>query len=289
MKSIYCLIPPAIRERAAFVVRAGYYPEFGNPVTYNQKINYRKFHWKNPLFVTCADKIGVKDHVASEVGREYVIENLFVGPSISVIQARQLLDRHGALVIKANHNSGPVQFLSPADSDTRVKDVCDNIKHQLTIDYGRIKQEPWYSEIHPAILVEKQLKMANGDDLWDYKFHVFNSKDKRKQTLILHIDYDRHSSPHRSFFDENLEWIPFSLTHPCLKTSIQRPENYEKMVEIAKTLARPFSYARIDLYNVDGKIYLGEMTFAHGAGRSRFSSIIYDKWMGKIWELDPAM
>lgn len=289
MKSIYRIVPPAIRERAAFIVRAGYYPEFGKPVTYNQKINHRKFHWKNPLFVTCADKVAVKEYVAAEVGHEFVIENLFVGPSISPVEARRLLDRHGDLVIKANHNSGPVQFLAPDATDAEVKDVCDNINQQLTVDYGRIKQEPWYSKISPAVLVEKKLTMANGDDLWDYKFHVFSGKVIKDQTLILHIDYDRYRSPHRSFFDENLDWLPFSLTHPCLKTSIQRPQNYETMVEIAKTLARPFSYARVDLYNLDGKIFFGEITFAHGAGRSKFSSIIYDKWLGRLWELDPAM
>ena len=289
MKDIFRKLPPAIRERAVFIVRAGYYPEFGSPVTYNQKVNYRKFHWKNPLFVTCADKIGVKEYVAGQVGREFVIETLFAGPSISVHEARKLLDQHGDLVIKANHNSGPVHFLSAEDSDIKVKDVCDNINSQLSIDYGRLKHEPWYSEITPAVLIEKKIKMENGDDLWDYKFHIFNSKDGERQTLILHIDYDRYCNHNRSFFDENLTWIPFSMGYPCLKTSIQRPENYDKMVEIAKCLARPFSYARVDLYNIEGKVYFGEITFAHGAGRQKFSSIIYDKWFGRLWELDPAM
>lgn len=289
MKKIFRLVPTAIRERAAFIARTGYFPRFKKPITYNHKVNYRKFNWKNPLFVTCADKIAVKEYVAEKVGREYIIDNVFVGDRLSPLDARKLLDTHGALVVKANHNSGPVQFLSPADPDDRVRSICDNINHQLTIDYGRMKLEPWYSHIQPAVLVEKQLKMASGDDLWDYKFHIFNHKKKGDQTVLLHIDYDRHGCAHRSFFDEELNWLPFSLTHPCLKTTLERPENYEKMLEIAKTLGQPFSYARVDLYNVDGDIYFGEITFAHGAGRSRFSSIIYDKWMGKLWDLDPAM
>ncbi|WP_104201882.1 ATP-grasp fold amidoligase family protein [Billgrantia saliphila] len=289
MKKLYRLVPVPIRERAAFVVRAGYFPQFKHPVTYNQKINHRKFNWRNPLFVTCADKIAVKDYVAEKIGREYVIENVFLGDKITNTEAKWLLGQHGALVVKANHNSGPVQFLYPGDRDDRIQAVCQSINQQLKEDYGKDKQEPWYSHIKPRVLVERKLRMDDGSDLRDYKFHVFNGKQEGSQTVLLHIDYDRHGQPHRSFFSESLEWLPFSLTHPCLKTSIDRPESYDLMVKIAKLLARSFSYARIDLYNVNGKIYFGEITFAHGAGRSKFSSIIYDKWMGKLWELDPAV
>jgi hypothetical protein len=74
-----------------------------------------------------------------------------------------------------------------------------------------------------------------------------------------------------------------------LKTTIEKPENYEKMISMAKQLAYPFSNARVDLYNVDGKILFGEVTFAPGSGRGRFSSIVYDRWMGQLWMGDPAM
>ncbi|KAA0014342.1 glycosyltransferase [Billgrantia pellis] len=289
MKTLYRFIPVGLRERAAFVLRAGYYPQFKNPVTYNQKVNYRKLNWKNSLFVTCSDKVAVKEYVAEIIGKEYIIESVFVGDTITPEQAKQLLEVYGPLVIKANHNSGPVQFLDPADNDERIHHICRNINQQLLENYGKIKQEPWYSHIKPKVLVERKLRMADGSDPYDYKFHVFNGRDGKKQTVILQMDYDRHGMLHRSFFNESLEWLPFSWKQPCLKTSAVCPAGYDRMLEIAKLLALPFSHARVDLYNVDGAIYFGEITFAHASGRGRFSSIIYDKWMGKLWELDPAV
>lgn len=74
---------------------------------------------------------------------------------------------------------------------------------------------------------------------------------------------------------------------PTIRSYVQRPENYEKMVEIAKILAEPFSYVRVDLYNVSGAIYFGEMTFAHESGGGEFTSKGYDLWMGNLWQGDP--
>ncbi|MGQ4880231.1 ATP-grasp fold amidoligase family protein [Billgrantia sp. LNSP4103-1] len=289
MKAIYRLFPVGLRERAAFMMRAGYYPQFKNPVTYNQKVNYRKLYWKNKLFITCSDKVAVKHYVADIIGEKYIIDSVFVGDMIKPEQAKQLLEGHGPLVVKANHNSGPVQFLEPGYSEEHVRSVCDVINRQLSENYGKVKQEPWYSHIEPKVLVERKLRMADGSDPCDYKFHVFNGSDGKKQTVILQMDYDRHGILHRSFFNESLEWLPFSWKQPCLRTSMVRPEGFDKMLEIAKLLALPFSHARVDLYNIDGNIFFGEITFAHASGRGRFSSIIYDKWLGRLWELDPAV
>ncbi|QOR39290.1 glycosyltransferase [Billgrantia diversa] len=289
MKKIYRLVPVGLRERAAFMLRAGYYPQFSKPITYNQKVNYRKLYWKNSLFVTCSDKVAVKKYVAEKIGHEHIIDSVFVGDMITPAQAKQLMENYGSLVVKANHNSGPVQFLDPGDSEEAIQVVCQNIKDQLNEDYGKVKQEPWYSHVKPKVLVERKLHMMDGSDPCDYKFHVFNGRDGGRQTVILQMDYDRHKMLHRSFFNESLDWLPFSWKQPCLRTSIVRPPRYDRMLEIAKLLALPFSHARIDLYNIDGNIYFGEITFAHASGRGKFSSIIYDKWLGRLWELDPAI
>lgn len=288
MQDIYTMVPAAFRERAVFLIRAGYLPRFANPVTYNQKINYRKLHWTNPLFVTCSDKIAVKDHVAKAVGAEHIIESVFTGSRLTLKELKGLVRDHGSLVVKANHNSGPVHFVTPRDSDAQLEAVCQSLKQQLTEDYGKRKQETWYSHITPGVLIEKMIVTPDGADLWDYKFHVFDGAGQGDPTIVLHVDYDRYTAHHRSFYDEELNWLPFSMKYPTLKTRIERPQNYDRMLDIVKTLARPFSYSRVDLYNVEGKIYFGEITFAHGAGRQKFSSMAYDKWMGDLWKGDPA-
>ncbi|OOF20252.1 glycosyltransferase [Salinivibrio sp. IB872] len=271
-----------------FVYNNRYIPNFKNPRTYNEKVNYRKKNANHPLFSTCADKIAVKDYVASKIGEKYIIPTLFTGSCITVKKARSLLEEHGDCLLKANHNSGPVYLLTTDMTQVDLKAACDDVNHQLTIDFGKYQREPWYSEIKPQVLVEKRIYPENGEkDLKDYKFHVFKQGDNGHK-ILLHVDYDRSTNHNRSFFDEGLNWIPFSMKYPCVKSSIDEPDNYEEMLYLSKVLSEPFTYVRVDFYNVGGKIYFGEMTFAHENGRGDFSSKEHDLWMGNLWQGDPA-
>jgi len=90
-----------------------------------------------------------------------------------------------------------------------------------------------------------------------------------------------------SYFDENLNWLPFHGQYPSIVTKISKPKNYEIMLGYAKVLASDFSYVRVDFYNIEGVIYFGELTFAHANGSSYFSDKSYDEWMGNLWQGDP--
>lgn len=272
----------------AFVRKNRYIPNFKFPKTYNEKINYRKSNSSNKLFSICSDKIKVKDWVSDLGYNELLIETYFTGKNIEYKKVKSLLLQYGDILVKANHNSGPVCLLTTDASDEDIAKVCDEINSQLLVDYGKIKREPWYSDIEPAVLVEKRIKPVLGDrDLNDYKFHAFKQKDGTFK-ILLHIDFERSANHNRSFFDENLNWLPFSVEYPCLVTEIDKPKNFEKMLEIVKDLAQPFSYVRVDLYNVDGVIYFGELTFAHGSGAEKFTSEEYDLWLGSLWECNPS-
>lgn len=271
-----------------FVCNNKYIPNFKNPKTYNEKVNYRKRNANHPLFSTCADKIAAKEYVASKIGEQYIIPTLFTGNSITVTQARAIIEEHGDCLLKANHNSGPVYLLTTDMSQTELKAACDDVNYQLTIDFGKYQNEPWYSEIKPKVLVEKRIHPEEGDvDLKDYKFHIFKQKDDSCK-IILQVDFDRSTNHNRAFFDENLNWLPFSMRYPCIKTKLDTPVNYSKMLSLVKQLANDFSYVRVDFYNVNGKVYFGELTFAHGGGGEEFTTKSHDLWMGNLWQGDPA-
>ncbi|ARN56293.1 ATP-grasp fold amidoligase family protein [Sedimentisphaera salicampi] len=274
--------------RYLFFKRNKYWPDFKNPKTYNEKINLRKREYKHELFSVCSDKIKAKEYVAEKVGDDVVIENYFVGDSISAEKIKEILNERGDFFLKANHNSGPVQLISSESTDEQIREACKSVNEQLDIDFGKIVNERWYSDITPRILAEKSLEPSNGEtDIKDYKFHCFKQGNGYIR-VVLHVDYDRNFNHNRSFFEgESLDWLPFSLRYPAIYTKLKVPENYQKMLEIAKKLAEPFSYVRVDLYNVNGNIYFGEMTFAHGSGAEEFSAYCYDEWMGNYWTGDP--
>lgn len=270
-----------------FILNNKYIPNFNNPCSYNEKINKRKRQPKNEFFSICSDKIKAKEYVRDIIRDDITIENYFVGDYVSLNIVKDILKNKGKCFIKANHNSGPVFYLSPDKSDHEIETICININKQLNIDFGKINNEPWYSQIKPRVLIEKKLSPIKGEsDIRDYKFHVFKQLDGTFKILV-HIDFDRSNFHSRSYFNEDLEWVPIGQYAPIIHTNIDKPKNYDKMLDIVKMLAKPFSYVRVDLYNVNGEIYFGELTFAPGSGEDPFNHKDYDYWLGKLWVEDP--
>lgn len=270
-----------------FVRNNRYIPNFKNPKTYNEKINYRKNNPKHELFSICADKIAAKEWVAKKIGAEYIIPNYFVGDFITVDIIKEILVEHGDCLLKANHNSGPVKLLKTDSSVEEIEEACKSVNNQLKIDFGNRVNEPWYSDIKPRVLVEQRLHPEEDDiDLKDYKFHVFKQNDSTTK-VVLGVYFDRDVNTTASFFDEELNYLPFSYNFCSIKTQVKKPVNYSDMLALAKKLAEPFSYVRVDFYNIHGDIYFGELTFADGSGSAPFSFTEYDLWMGNLWKGDP--
>src|SRR5690554_82174 len=193
-----------------FIKNNKYIPNFKNPKTYNEKINFRKNDPKNPLFSICADKIKAKEYVAEQISPDIIIPNYYVGESITFEQMKAILAEHGDCLLKANHNSGPVHLLTKQSTDAEIKAAVDSTLEQLTDDFGERVNEPWYSDIQRGLLVEKRLDPEPGEsDIRDYKFHVFKQNDDTFK-IVVSVDFDRSGNHTRSFYNENFEWLPFS-------------------------------------------------------------------------------
>jgi hypothetical protein len=270
-----------------FIKNNKYIPNFKNPKTYNEKVNYRKNNPKHELFSICSDKIAAKQWVAERIGEEYIIPNYYVGDSITTAKIKEILAEKGDCLLKANHNSGPVHLLTTDSSDSEIEAACKDVNHQLTIDYGKLSNEPWYSEIEPRVLVEKRLEAESGEtDVRDYRFFLFSGNGITK--ALLSVYFNASTNLTASYFDEDLNWLPFSIKHPTIHTNLEKPKNFKIMLKLAKELAEPFSHVRVDFYNINGKLYFGELTFAHVSGGGQFSEYKYDLWMGNLWQGDPS-
>lgn len=268
-----------------FLKRNHYLPSLSNPKTFNEKLNYRKFFSKNSLFSLCADKIAVKKYVADKIGEKYIIKTLYQTKHIDSEQIKKQLDLHNSFVLKANHNSGHIYFIDKKTSKEDINKACNALNRELTRDFGKRKNENWYSSIKPEILLEENIKKNPQQALVDYKFHIFKQNSSEVK-VVLCVIFDRGNNSHCSYFDEELNWIPFSQGYPCIITQLTPPKNYTKMLDLAKQLAEPFNYVRVDFYNQEGEIKFGEFTFADGSGFERFSSYEYDLWLGNLWQSD---
>lgn len=249
------------------------------PQTFSEKIQFRKLYEYNELFSICADKYKVREYVKDKIGENYLIPLILVTDKLTDDQWNILPEK---FVAKANHNSGPVQIIKDKNKVNK-KDIINELNNQLKLDYGILSMEKYYSKISRKIIVEKYLE-NNGDvDLRDYKFFCFHG-----EPLFCQLIKNRSLDEVIDFYDMNWKKMEFTglTTHKKSLVNDLKPKNFEKMKEIVTILSKDFNFVRVDLYNIEGKIYFGELTFCPASG---FGKFIPDEWNYKFltyWEND---
>ena len=189
------------------------------------------------------------------------------------------------IVAKCNHNSGGHVFYNPKNplSKKEIGTAKKRLKFILKRNASVLSREWNYKNISPKIVVEEVIRTKSGELPLDYKFMCFNGEPKMLFLDLGVINPDssyNHDYP-RNIYDMDFNLLPVFETRPNADFPVEKPENFEKMVEIARTLSQPFAHCRVDLYNVDGKIYFGEITFYHGGGCNKIEPEEWDLRMGK--------
>ncbi|WP_017444389.1 ATP-grasp fold amidoligase family protein [Gayadomonas joobiniege] len=265
------------KTKIRFYKKLGYWPNIEQPKTFNEKIQHRKFYaYNNPLYSLCADKYRVREYVTNKIGEQHLI------PLLDVVDKPEQLNLNAygeRFVIKTTHDSGGVFVCRRGKVNT--DQLFKKLEKHLSRDAGKKRNEHWYSEIQPKIIVEACLLDNAGNLPNDYKFHIFNASEKTE--YYLQVDYDRGSQHKRSMYDHQRQLTDIGLGKKIYQRSLGEIKNYPLMVELAKSLAADFDYVRVDLYNINGHIYFGELTFAHGSGFRKFSPKKYDCEWGQLW------
>ena len=250
--------------------------DWNNIVTYTEKMQWSKLYSDNTLKSELTDKYKVRKWVAEKIGEEYLIDLLGVWDKFEDIDFSTLPDK---FVLKTNHGSGTNVIVKDKKS-LDIKNTRRKFKDWLDTDFGYKSFELHYATIEPKIIAEKYIETDLGE-LQDYKFLCFGG-----QPYFCWVDMGRYSNHTRNVY--NLEWElqPWNQElYSHYEKPIEKPENFENMVEIAKILSEGFPHVRVDLYNVNGKIYFGEMTFTNGGGFDRIFPSEYDKMLGDLWEI----
>lgn len=250
--------------------------ELINPVRFNDKLQWLKLNWYDPLAEKCADKYKVREFIMERIGSSYLNELYGVYNSVREIDIKKLPN---SFVLKATHGSGD-------------NIICKD-KNRLNWSKCKRKMERWlkkniywrtrewvYKDIKPRIICEKLLEDDNQKDgLTDYKFYCFHGEPKYCQVIK-----DRSAGGTIDFFDTDWNHMEFTGLQnlPNSQTPIPRPEKLEEMLDISKKLSEPFPFVRVDLYYVNKKIYFGELTFFPKSG---FGSFYPPKWNKKIGDL----
>lgn len=257
--------------------KIGHSLDWNNLQTYTEKMQWEKLYDKNPLKAVLADKYRVREWVENRIGKEYLIPLLGVWDSFDEIDFSKLPKQ---FVLKTNHGTGTNLIVKDKEklNIKRTKRMFDD---WMRTNYAFTNSlELHYNDIPRKIIAEKYLETESGE-LEDYKFLCFDGKP-----YFCWVDLGRFTKHTRKVF--NMQWEVQPWTQSSFEIAdcdIPRPQNFDQMVEITASLAKGFSHVRVDLYNVDGKIYFGEMTFTNASGLSRFIPEEYDKVLGEYWNL----
>ena len=253
------------------------FPNLKNPKTLNEKIAWRKLYQRAPRFLVFADKIAVKPEVEKIIGKEYIIETLWIGNNPEDIPFDTLVPPY---VIKVSHSSeGNIFIRTPKDID---KEKITEILHkQLRFSHGRESREWGYRDIPHQVLVERMIEMPNNEVPEDYKFFVYGGR-----ALFVQVDYGRFTEHRRDFYSRDWEFVPTTYQHyPNADERKPAPANLKDMVLIAEKIGAQFDFARVDLYATPKGIRFGEVTFYPGAGRGPFVPEIWDYKFGEPWKI----
>ncbi len=268
-----CFIPTKPYLKMVYKIKTGKKLNLKNPVGFNEKLNWLKIHDITPYYTDYVDKIKVRDIIKEKLGEDICFPLLGQWERYEDIDFSKLPDQ---FVLKCNHDSGSVKIVKDK-STINYEEFAEFYKSRLKLNPYTIGREYPYKDVKPMIMAEKYMVPEGASDIEDYKFFCFNGKPE-----IMFIATDRSTDVKFDFFDMDFNHLDIENIHPQSDKKIVKPTLFEEMKEVATKLSAGIKFVRIDLYEIDGKIYFGEYTFFHGGG---FWLIKPDEWEKKLGDL----
>lgn len=272
-------LPDRIFLKLCYYNRFGRKLNLNHPQTFNEKLQWLKLHDRNPEHTTMVDKIEVKKWVADRIGERFIIPTLSVWERAEDIDFDSLPDQ---FVLKTNHDSGKV-VICKDKSTLDISNARKILSDSLQQDYYILGREWPYKDVKRRIFAEKYVVTPN-DELSDYKFFCFDGVPK---FLFIATERNKKDTDVKfDFFDIDFNHLSLKNGHENADIVPEKPDKFDEMVKIATELSQGCKHVRVDLYNINGEIYFGELTFFHHSG---FVPFIPDKWdyeFGKFISLE---
>lgn len=232
-----------------------------NPQTFNEKLQWLKLNDRKEIYTTMVDKYEAKKYVANIIGNEYIIPTIGIYNSFDEIDFSELPNQ---FVMKCTHDSGGL-VICKDKNNLDINKARKKINKSLKNNYYYGGREWPYKNVKPRILIEQYMEDEELKELRDYKLYAFDGKCD-----YLMLCFDRFISETKfMYFDK--QWnIKKEFSKDGLKygnsIKVKKPKNLNKMFGFASILSKNIPFVRVDFYEVNGKLYFGELTFYPSAG-----------------------
>jgi len=254
------------------------------PSTYNEKLQWLKLNYRRTGGSRFVDKHDVKQIVADLAGSDYVIPTIALYDDVDAIDFNALPD---SFVLKCTHDSEGTAIVRDK-SKADLGEIREKLSRALAHDFYWIGREPYYRGITPRIIAEPYLEDETYGELRDYKFFCFDGEVK-----AMYIASGRSAGATTfDYFDAAFSPLDIRQSYPRSTTMPTKPARYDEMLDLARRLSADHPHVRVDLYEVNGRVYFGELTFFHLSGFAPFeppeTDIQWGEWLTLPAPLNPA-
>jgi len=259
----------------------GYTPSFENPKSLNEKMQWLKLYNRQPIYTTMVDKIEAKDYISSIVGAQYIIPTLGVWNNPDEIDFEKLPNQ---FVLKCNHNSHLGLIVCKDKATLDINKAKEELRAGLKQNFFLWAREWPYKNVKRRILAEEYIENKKKTPLIDYKFYCYNGEPQYFMCSIGEADH--HPINHKFGMDlKSVDYL-FKAKPALSEKDVVIPDNIQEMIDVVKQLCKGIPHIRVDLYNVDGRIYVGELTMFSNAGFYNIQSKEYSDYLASLIDID---
>ena len=288
------IISDELYVRNDFLLKTGIPLDLTHPLTFNSKLQYLKLHDRNPAYTEMVDKAAAKDYVVRtlkaagvQAPEQYIIPTLAQYRTWDEIDFAALPSQ---FVLKCTHDSGGLvivknkaEFLA---DPARVRAAKRKLAKSLKRNFYYSGREWPYKNVPPRIIAEKYMEDKGSASMRDYKFFCFNGKP---ETMYLSEGLEDHATAAMSFYNMDFKLDDYKRKdyRPIPYTPV-KPKTFAKMKEFASILSKGLAHLRVDFYEINGKLYFGELTFYTCSGFIPWADPKYDRALGDLIDLSLA-
>lgn len=274
-KGLFNLLDDRTYLKLLYWARMGLRLNLDQPKLFNEKLQWLKLNDRKNQYTIMVDKQLSKEYVANIIGSEYIIPTLGIWDSFDEIDFEKLPDQ---FVLKCVHDSGGLVICTDKEKFDKIA-ARKKIEYSLKRNYYLQYREWPYKNIKPRIIAEKYMVDESGVELKDYKIQCFNGK---ADNILVCLGRHSEQGVQYRYFDTDWNFLRCCVwdDETPLNYTLPKPDNLEEMIEIAEKLSTGLKQLRVDLYNINGNIYFGEMTFFSQSGFDTDLTVETDELLG---------
>ena len=269
--NVLIFIPDKLYLKLMYKIKMNKNLDLKNPQTFNEKLQWLKLYDRKDIYTKLVDKYEVRDYISETIGKEYLIPLIGVYDKFDDIDFSKLPNQ---FVIKCNHDSGSV-VICKDKKNFDIKEAKKKINSALRKNYYYNGREWPYKNVKRRIIIEKYLNELDTGDVRDYKFFIFNGK-----FAYSFVCSDRFNDLKFTFYDREGKFLDIKQGGCLNDSDVSKPVNYQKMIKLAEKLAKDTIQLRVDFYEINDKIYFGELTFYDSSGFAAFEPEEWDLKIG---------